>query len=249
MIHWLSRGACSVVVVEISGLAKSCPEGVDVPPRWISTVEWAEAALLRHRGRRWEWLAGRLAARLALSGNSELALLPGDWGELVIQTRNRAGLGTPPRVSLRGNRWRGFLSISHAATLAAAATSRWPVGIDLGACKEGAQHAPFHAWHPSMPTHDIRLWTAIEAAFKSFGGERSFIPAEWSVSPCTHHQTRFEIVGLPEPGAGGIWRRAGGHCLALCGTRQTVAAFEEGGSAWRSRRLSAPAVMPPQLSR
>lgn len=230
MIRWMCRFPCSVVLVDIAGLQETFADGIDARPHWISHAEWIEAERLRDRRRRWEWLAGRLAARHALSETLAGTLPPaGGWDDLVVRTRNRAGLGIPPRAWLRGSRWEGSVSISHAAGLAVAAASPWSVGIDVASLEAGPvrNQAEPASGSVALPVREARHWTAKEAAFKAFGRDRPFVPGEWRVRPLPGGRSGFEASGPEGLVAAGTWHVMDRHCFAICGAPQTLSAFED----------------------
>jgi acyl transferase domain-containing protein/NAD(P)H-dependent flavin oxidoreductase YrpB (nitropropane dioxygenase family)/NAD(P)-dependent dehydrogenase (short-subunit alcohol dehydrogenase family)/4'-phosphopantetheinyl transferase EntD len=144
---------------------------------YLSDPERAHFQTLTHPKRRWEWLAGRIAAKTAV----RLLLAPDSPDDNKI--RIVAGEDGMPGVALdgAGTAASPFLSITHSGNLAAALATLQPgFGIDLEAIGETAREIESEFAAPAEVTmvrgavedHDAALtclWAAKEACRKAIG--------------------------------------------------------------------------------
>ncbi len=162
----------SMVEVEIDALMRSVPQGTEIRPQWITAAEWTEAEALTDQRRRWQWLAGRLAAKQSLKVTLERHhRLPGNfrWQHLSIRSRDHSGRPAPPCCWYNQSPLPALVSISHSEGWATAAASCFfSVGVDLV------------ARIPEQRSHSyVRRWAAAEAVFKRGRYNRGFEPGRW----------------------------------------------------------------------
>ena len=170
---------------------------------WLTPAEQGFLAQLERPRRRADWLAGRLAAKLATRQALEEAV---DLAQLSISYL----AGGRPGATRRGARLPGlWLAISHSGGfgLAAASSGPRPIGIDLeresGWAGELSAYALSPAERARLPAaagerEVLAHWTLKEAALKALGlGLRV-------------HPRRLEVEGdCSAPAAAARWRLAG----------------------------------------
>lgn len=135
-------GRANLVLVDLAGLRARHPSLALVRPAWVHPDEWLAADALQEAHRREQYVAGRLAARLAVSrfGGRRPRLSDGPLRSL--RSSGRTGSLQLPVA------WRGVhVGISHVADTAVGVAASFPVGIDLAptAWSEGAKHAAMEA--------------------------------------------------------------------------------------------------------
>ncbi len=144
---------------------------------YLSSTERAHFQTLTHLKRRWEWLAGRIAAKTAV----RLLLAPDSPDDNMI--RILAAEDGTPGVDLDGTGTAAppFVSITHSGDLAAALATLQPgFGIDVEAIGEAAKEIESEFARPeetviigaAMPDRDVALtclWAVKEACRKAIG--------------------------------------------------------------------------------
>lgn len=152
-------------IVEIEAVRRATPSAIDVRPDWLHHAEWEEAEVLTDRCRRWQWLAGRLAARTAI-----VAAEKSSPKDLRVLSRDPSGSPTPPMAFSGASAHPGWLSIAHDGALAVAVSASLPVGVDIVAPGR-------------LPRDTARRWALDEARHKLLaalavpGGRRRAVPA------------------------------------------------------------------------
>jgi len=207
---------------DLEAVFVSISETAQLEPSWLGPRECERLAGLRIPKRRRDWLAGRRAAKLALTrllgseAPGELDVLPGARGapEVHRLTRRLSGVG---------------VSIVHSHDLAGALAWRGDVagpGLDLERVEplhdamlalalNAAELAYVDRGAGALRTlRALRLWTAKEAVLKSRGVglywplrsvrvEPAAGRLEWpaqAVEPATGTVSTFEVVGEPHGG-------------------------------------------------
>lgn len=148
----LGHEAVWVAFVEIESLRQSCTSAIDLRPDWLHRAEWQEAEVLTDRCRRWQWLAGRLAARRTLSAAGN-----GRGPDVRVLSRDTRGRPAPPRAFAGKAPLPGFLSIAHDGAFAVAVAGLSPVGVDILAPDR-------------LPDSAARRWALDEASHKLRAG-------------------------------------------------------------------------------
>lgn len=145
-------------VVDVGSLRRRCASAVDLCPAWLRPPEWLEAEILVDRARRWQWLAGRLAARRAIGARSGAGR-----ADVLVLSRDAHGRPAPPRAFAGAVPLPGFLSIAHDGDLAVAVAALAPVGVDLVAPGR-------------LPAGAACRWARDEARFKLEAGAAALAP-------------------------------------------------------------------------
>lgn len=148
-------------LVDVDALRGRAPSAVHVRPQWLHPAEWEEAEAVTDRWRRWQWLAGRLAARQVL------ALAGGPSGrEVRVLSRAPSGCPMSPQVFVGGSARADWLSIAHDGALAVAVIASRPVGVDIVApgrlCGDAARRWALHEAR-------FKLQAAVEASGRRSG--------------------------------------------------------------------------------
>lgn len=133
---------------------------------WFSPAEIAESQQFRLQKRRTEWKHGRLAVK-------QLAI------DLGLCMSARDCVFDRPRLLVRGEDMRRFVSIAHSGGYAAAAIDVEPVGIDVEELRE-LREAAAHLFLTDEESSDMRnvviddrmlhFWAAKEAVWKQGHG-------------------------------------------------------------------------------
>ena len=172
---------------------------------WLSTAEQEELSFWSHENRREQWLAGRWIAKRMITRAVPCCHLC----QVEILSRGRDGLGTSPRVSVRGVLQSSRLSISHSghSILVGWSGKDQPLGVDL-AVDVPQSDAFLAAWYSSNErnwigeqpsTRGAVLWGLKESIFKACGAGNKWNPASIAIEAFDNARVRSQIQGSPLP--------------------------------------------------
>jgi 4'-phosphopantetheinyl transferase EntD len=186
-----------MAVVEVESLRQSAALAIDVRPDWLHRAEWHEAEVLTDRCRRWQWLAGRLAARWVLAAAGRCR-----GSDVRVLSRDTRGHPAPPLVFTGKTRLPGSLSIAHDGALAVAVVGLSPVGVDIVAPGR-------------LPDSTARRWALDEARHKLRAGVA--VPLAGRDAMQTDHWAR----GTWDPTAE-LVMTVRAHLVAVCTWREAA---------------------------
>jgi hypothetical protein len=190
----LESGDARVGWAAVDAVQAMGPSAIEIRPAWLDPAEWHEAEVLIDRGRRWQWLAGRWVARLALGFSAEAS-------RVRVLSRDQRGRGTRPMCWCGDAPYAGSLSITHSDELAVAVVSNAPIGADV------VRLGP-----TCRPDLDLRQWAAAEATSKLCQPGRCDAISCWVELGDEHFSAR-----AGELRARGRFVTIAQHLIAVCG--------------------------------
>ncbi|PQO38098.1 4'-phosphopantetheinyl transferase family protein [Blastopirellula marina] len=172
---------------------------------WLTSSELAELHFWSDPSRRQQWLAGRWIAKRLVArslGESQLA-------RVEILSRDTAGLGMQPRITLDGISQKSHLSISHAghAILVGWSQGKTRIGVDLAV--DVPQDETFLAawfspaernWIAKQPAERASIvWGLKEAVFKACNNHEKWNPAAVTIDSPGCNAIQATLRGKPLP--------------------------------------------------